>query len=89
MYLFEAALKNLIEQGNLFEDSMKNLRHLSWAKEDKKDEPELALLRKQNSVLREVIKNLKRKVGVFDLYSEEFNKPRLKIVIEARVIIFL
>ncbi|XP_076248681.1 uncharacterized protein LOC143188358 [Calliopsis andreniformis] len=55
------ALKNLTERGNLFDESMKNLRHLAWTTKNEKDESELALLKKQNSVLKEVIKNLKRK----------------------------
>lgn len=64
MYPFPAtALRNLTESGNLFEASMKNLRHLAWTVKERKDEPQLVLLREQNSVLREVVKNLKRKVG--------------------------
>ncbi|CAK9803606.1 hypothetical protein ANTPLA_LOCUS3724 [Anthophora plagiata] len=55
------ALKNMTERGNLFEESMRNLRHLAWIVTDRKDEPQLVLLREQNSVLREVVKNLKRK----------------------------
>lgn len=62
------ALKNLTERGNLFEESMKNLRHLAWTVKDRKDEPQLDLLREQNSVLKQVIKNLKRKVGISDSY---------------------
>ncbi|KOC60098.1 hypothetical protein WH47_08088 [Habropoda laboriosa] len=60
------ALKNMTERGNFFEESMRNLRYLAWTVKDRKDEPQLVLLRKQNSVLREVVKNLKRKVGIFD-----------------------
>ncbi|PBC32824.1 hypothetical protein APICC_07456 [Apis cerana cerana] len=56
------ALRNLTESGNLFEGSMKNLRHLAWTVKERKDEPQLVLLREQNSVLREVVKNLKRKM---------------------------
>ncbi|KAF3426916.1 hypothetical protein E2986_03126 [Frieseomelitta varia] len=56
------ALKNLTERGNLFEESMKNLRHLAWTVKDRKDEPQLVSLREQNSVLREIVKNLKKKM---------------------------
>ncbi|CAD1471415.1 unnamed protein product, partial [Heterotrigona itama] len=56
------ALKNLTERGTLFEESMKNLRHLAWTVKDRKDEPQLVLLREQNSVLREIVKNLKKKM---------------------------
>ncbi|CAK9798433.1 hypothetical protein ANTQUA_LOCUS1632 [Anthophora quadrimaculata] len=56
------ALKNMTERGNLFEESMRNLRHLAWIVTDRKDEPQLVLLREQNSVLKEVVKNLKRKM---------------------------
>ncbi|KAK1125521.1 hypothetical protein K0M31_005880 [Melipona bicolor] len=55
------ALKNLTERGNLFEESMKNLRHLAWTVKDRRNEPQLVLLREQNSVLREIVKNLKKK----------------------------
>lgn len=69
MYPFPAtALRNLTESGNLFEGSMKNLRHLAWTVKERKDEPQLVLLREQNSVLREVVKNLKRKVGISDFF---------------------
>ncbi|XP_053970653.1 uncharacterized protein LOC128872223 [Hylaeus volcanicus] len=61
--LVAEALKNLTEPGNLFENGMKNLRQLTWIAKDKKDESELTLLREQNSVLKEVVKNLKRKVS--------------------------
>lgn len=47
---------------------MKNLRHLAWTVKERKDEPQLVLLREQNSVLREVVKNLKRKVGISDFF---------------------
>ncbi|XP_033309174.1 uncharacterized protein LOC117210343 [Bombus bifarius] len=67
------ALKNLTERGNLFEESMKNLRHLAWIVKDRKDEPQLVLLREQNSVLRQVVKNLKRKVGIFDTFNGNCN----------------
>ncbi|XP_043260360.1 uncharacterized protein LOC122401958, partial [Colletes gigas] len=59
--LVAEALKNLIEPENLFDESMKNLRQLTWTTKNKKDEPELVLLRKQNFVLKEVVKNLKKK----------------------------
>ncbi|XP_076667392.1 uncharacterized protein LOC143368493 [Andrena cerasifolii] len=62
--LVAEALKNLTERGNLFEEGMKNLRHLAWTTEDRVDEPELTLLREQNSVLREVVKNLRKKLQV-------------------------
>lgn len=68
IYPFESALKNLTQRGNLFEEGMKNLRHLAWTTEYRVDEPELTLLRKQNSVLKEVVKNLKKKVSAFNLY---------------------
>ncbi|XP_033364267.1 uncharacterized protein LOC117242041 [Bombus vosnesenskii] len=66
------ALKNLTERGNLFEESMKNLRHLAWIVKDRKDEPQLVLLREQNSVLRQVVKNLKRK---FQMLSQAHDIP--------------
>lgn len=44
---------------------MKNLRQLTWTTKCEKDESELILLREQNSVLKEVVKNLKRKVSIF------------------------
>ncbi|XP_076634856.1 uncharacterized protein LOC143348495 [Colletes latitarsis] len=62
--LVAEALKNLIEPENLFDESMKNLRQLTWTTKNKKDEPELVLLRKQNFVLKEVVKNLKKKFQV-------------------------
>ncbi|XP_034184820.1 uncharacterized protein LOC117606470 [Osmia lignaria lignaria] len=69
--LVAEALKNLTEQGNVYEESMKNLRHLVWTTKDRKDEPELILLRKQNSVLRELVKSLKRK---FQVLQETHNE---------------
>lgn len=65
------ALRNLTESGNLFEASMKNLRHLAWTVKERKDEPQLVLLREQNSVLREVVKNLKRK---FQMLNQTHNE---------------
>ncbi|XP_061933306.1 myosin-1-like isoform X1 [Apis cerana] len=65
------ALRNLTESGNLFEGSMKNLRHLAWTVKERKDEPQLVLLREQNSVLREVVKNLKRK---FQMLNQTHNE---------------
>ncbi|XP_017887799.2 uncharacterized protein LOC108629557 [Ceratina calcarata] len=69
--LVAEALKNLTERKNLFEESMKNLRHLAWTVKDRKDEPQLVLLREQNSVLREVVKNLKRKLQTFGQKKDE------------------
>lgn len=62
---------------------MKNLRHLAWTVKERKDEPQLVLLREQNSVLREVVKNLKRKVGISDFLfflMENFNVIAPKIL---------
>ncbi|XP_017758193.1 PREDICTED: uncharacterized protein DDB_G0283697-like, partial [Eufriesea mexicana] len=68
------ALKNLTDRGNLFEESMKNLRHLAWTVKDRKDEPQLVLLREQNSVLREVVKKLKRKFQILEQTHNEIPK---------------
>ncbi|XP_031826066.2 uncharacterized protein LOC116424175 [Nomia melanderi] len=56
------ALKNLTVPGNLFEGSMKNLRHITWDTRAKKDQTELVLLQKQNTVLKEIVKSLKKKI---------------------------
>nr|XP_003702131.2 PREDICTED: uncharacterized protein LOC100882508 [Megachile rotundata] len=71
--LVAEALKNLTERENLYEESMKNLRHLVWTK-DRKDEPELVLLREQNSVLRELVKSLKRKFQILQETRNEVSK---------------
>ncbi|XP_076764043.1 uncharacterized protein LOC143431301 [Xylocopa sonorina] len=75
------ALKNLTERGNLYEESMKNLRHLAWTIKDRKDEPQLILLREQNSVLREVVKNLKRKFQTLErtkANSDEYTRLEIE-----------
>ncbi|CAL7936073.1 unnamed protein product [Xylocopa violacea] len=77
------ALKNLTERGNLYEESMKNLRHLAWTIKDRRDEPQLVLLREQNSVLREVVKNLKRKT-LEQTKAKNDERTRLEIETDSR-----
>ncbi|XP_076276679.1 uncharacterized protein LOC143207289 [Lasioglossum baleicum] len=56
------ALKNLTEPGNLFEGSMKSLRHVAWTTRDREDQTKPVLLEQQNAVLKEVVKSLKKKL---------------------------
>lgn len=59
-----SALKSLYKSEGIYVEKLRNLRQLTWTykKKNAADEAERNLLRQQNSVLKDIVKDLKRKV---------------------------
>ncbi|KAG7211424.1 hypothetical protein KM043_010712 [Ampulex compressa] len=72
------ALKNLIEHGKCFEESLKELRRLTWITEERKEESEFDLLKRQNLVLREIVRKLKRKACAENTIPEKEHEEEEK-----------